>query len=123
MKKIIAIALGVLAVLIGVMIYNVERAISDPVTITPGPAETGRLELHSQLNQVKQQEAQIEKQSWSSAAQLRGLVKVHEHRIDQLTGNTAASEIFAYDHESIARLKKRIAELEAQQPEAPTAEQ
>lgn len=126
MKKAIAIAFGVLVVLMGAMIYNVERAMHAPVTVPPSPVEIGQMQLHSQLQQVKQNEIQIEKQNWDSAAQLRILLKAHQHRIEELTGNHAAGEILTYDNDSVARIEKRIAELdalEAQQAAEPTPEQ
>lgn len=118
MKK-LAIALGVLVLLAGAMGYNVWRANHEPVNSAPDPLQTGRIKLHSQLEQSKQLEAQVEKQNWNSAPQLRALVKAHEHRIEQLTGNSQANEILAYDHDSLDRLQKRITYLEEQEAEQP----
>lgn len=114
MKKKIAIALGVLALLAGAMIYNLERAVQEPVTKTPGPVDEGRAKLHAQLVDAKQQESQLEKQAWNSIAQLHQLIDWHQQRIDKLTGNSQAGEILAYDQDAIARLQKRITDLEAQ---------
>jgi hypothetical protein len=115
MKRVFAIALGILALLASAMIYNVWRASQEPVTRTPGPLETGRVKLHQQLDEARSTEAQVEKQEWDSAAALRGLIKAHEQRLEKLKGNTQAAEILAYDQESIERLEKRVAELAAQQ--------
>jgi hypothetical protein len=114
MKKTIVIIVGVLVVLAGIMIYNLAREVHDPVKVTLTPAEAGQLELHTQLEKVKQDESQVEKQNWNAEAQLRNLIKGHEQRIEKLTGNNAAKEILAYDRDSITRLEKRITDLEAQ---------
>ncbi len=116
--KIFAIVFGVLVLFVGFVIYNVEHEVHAAVATTPGPAEAGKLQLHSQLEQVKQRELQVEKQDWDSSAKLRSLIKFHEHRIAELTGNSAASEILAYDHDSITRLEKRISTLDEQQQAA-----
>lgn len=113
MKRSIAIASGVLIVLFGIMVYNLARAVHDPVTVKPGPLELGQMELHSQLEQKKKDEAQVEKQHWDSTVELRNLISGHEHRIEQLSSNHAAGEIVAYDRDSIARLEKRITDLDA----------
>lgn len=109
--RIVAIALGLLALLVAAMSYNVWRASQEPVTSTPGPVETGRMHLHAQLEEARKVENQAEKQDWNSPAALRGLIKGHEQRIEKLAGNPEATEILAYDRESITRLEKRIAEL------------
>lgn len=114
MKK-LAIALVLLIALAAVISYNVWRADQNPVTSTPGLLEVGRQHLHAQLEQARQQEAQVEKQAWNSPAQLRFLIQAHQHRMDQLNGNSQAGEILSYDRDCIARLEKRIADLAAQQ--------
>lgn len=113
MKKILAIVIGVLIILAGTMIYNVERAMHAPASVTPGPLEVGQQQLHLQLEQVKENENQIEKQNWNSAVQLRILLQAHQHRINELTGNRAAGEILAYDKDAVVKLEKRISELDA----------
>lgn len=114
MIKKIAIALGVLLVLAVVVSYNLWRATQDPVTTPPGPYELGKQHLHSQLEDAKRNELEAEKQNWNSAAQLRKLVQWHQQRMDKLTANKQADEIVAYDKDSIDRLNKRIADLDAQ---------
>lgn len=110
MKKIL-IALGVLVLIGGGVCYNVWRASVDPVTSTPGPLEIGRQQLHAQLEESKQREAAIELQDWNSIPLLRGLIDAHQHRIEQLSGNSQGGEIVAHDREAIARLEKRISDL------------
>jgi CRISPR/Cas system CMR-associated protein Cmr1 (group 7 of RAMP superfamily) len=99
------------------MVYNVWHAAQMPVTTPPGLAEQGRQKLHEQLEQSKQNESQLEKQAWNSIPELRQLIDWHQHRIEQLTGNTEAGEIVAYDRDAIARMEKRIAELIQQEQE------
>lgn len=120
--KIFAIVLGVIALLVGVISYNVWRANHEPITSTPGAVDVGRQKLHAQLEQTKQTESQLEKENWNSIPQLRVLIKDHQDRITKLSGNKEAAEIVAYDHDSIARLEKRVTELEAQPPAAPPSE-
>jgi hypothetical protein len=113
MKKFFAIAVGVLALLASAMIYNVWRGSQEPVTRTPGPLETGRAQLHQQLEEAQKTEALVEKQDWDSAVLLRRLINGHQQRIDKLKGNTEAEEILAHDQTAIERLEKRIADLAA----------
>ena len=115
MKRIVWIALGLLALVSAVVMYNVWRASQEPVTHTPSPLETGRAQLHAQLEEAKKIESQAEQQDWNSATRLRALMEGHEQRIEKLKGNTAAGEIIAYDRDAISRLEKRIAELAAQE--------
>jgi polyhydroxyalkanoate synthesis regulator phasin len=118
----IAIVLGVLAVLVAAIGYNVWSANQEPVTSILDPLETGRKQLHSQLEEAKRVEAQVEKQGWDSAPQLRFLIEAHKQRIEKLAGNTQAREIVAYDKDSISRLEKRIADLELQKTAEPVAQ-
>jgi hypothetical protein len=112
--KIIAIAIGLLGILAAVIAYNVWHAENDPVTTSPGPLQAVQMQLQSQLQEAETREGQIEKLYWDSPRQLRLLVNSHQQRIQKLTGNTQASAILAHDREAVARLEKRIAELEAQ---------
>jgi hypothetical protein len=112
MKK-IAIALGVLALLCGVMAYNVWRAETETIVRTPGVVEQGRVALHMQLLQAEQREAGIEKIYWNQPEKLQVLIHSHETRIAQLEGNPAGGEIVAHDKDAIARLQKRIADIAA----------
>lgn len=121
MKK-IAIAFGVLAVLVAAISYNIWNASQEPVTSTPGLFDIGKQKLHTQLEEARRLEADGEKRSWDSAPQLREMVKGHQQRIEKLAGNTQSAEIRAYDHESITRLEKRIADLAAREA-AKAAEQ
>jgi hypothetical protein len=115
MKRMVAIGLGVLVLLAAAMMYNVWRASQEPVAHTPGPLETGRTQLHAQLEEAKKVEAQAERQDWDSPRDLRALVQGHEQRIEKLKDNTQAAEIVAYDRDAISRLEKRITELAEQQ--------
>ena len=115
MKKVV-LGLGVLvAFLFGVVAYNVWRAETAPVVKTPGIVEQGREELHAKLLAQEQREAQIEKLYWDSPEKLRLLIKSHQDRIDQLKGNDAGAEVVAHDRDAIARLEKRITDIEAEQ--------
>jgi len=114
--KNIAIAFGVLlAALAAFAGYNVWRAYEKPLTSTPGPLETSRAQLHSQLVQTRQYEGQLEKQAWNSSAQITKLIAWHQHRIEQLNGNSQAGEIVVYDRDSVTRLQNRITELAEQE--------
>ncbi|HTA80479.1 MAG TPA: hypothetical protein VK720_13095 [Terracidiphilus sp.] len=115
MKKVVVSALCLLAVvLVGIVAYNVWRGETAPVAKTPDAVEQGRANLHNQLAQVEQREAQIEKMDWDSPEKLRVLIQSHQKRIDQLNGNSAGGEIVAHDKEAIARLEKRIADIAAE---------
>jgi hypothetical protein len=112
MKKVVVSALCLLAVvLVGIVAYNVWRGETAPVAKTPDAVEQGRANLHNQLAQVEQREAQIEKMDWDSPEKLRVLIQSHQKRIDQLNGNSAGGEIVAHDKDAIARLEKRIADI------------
>ncbi len=115
MKKPLIISLAALAIVIAAVAINVWLANREPVVATPGPYEIGRQQLHAQLDVAKKREAQFEQQDWNSITLLRGLIAAHQQRIAKLDGNTQASEILAYDHDSITRLETRITELEAKQ--------
>jgi small-conductance mechanosensitive channel len=112
--KKIAIALGVLALLAVFILYNAWRAAVEPVKSPPDALETGRAQLHSQLEQAEQSEGQAEKQAWNSVPELAQLAKWHEHRVERLAGNSQGGVIVAYDRDSIARLQQRIADLAEQ---------
>jgi hypothetical protein len=123
MKKVVAIALGVLALLASVMIYGVWRGSRDQVTRTPGPLETGRIKLHQQFEEAQKTEAEVEKQNWDSTAALRRLIAGHQQRMEKLKGNAQAGEILVYDQQSVERLEKRIADLAAQEAQKAEAAQ
>jgi hypothetical protein len=74
------------------------------------------------IEEAKGAEGAVERQAWGSAPRLQVLIKGHEQRIEKLSGNSQAGEILAYDHESIVRLQKRIADLAAEEA-AKAAEQ
>ena len=114
MKK-FGIAVVLLLVLIAFAGWNVWHAVYEPVTSKPSLVEEGRQQLHAQLEQAKTREAEIEKQDWDTVSLLRELIQAHQHRIDQLKDNSQASEIVANDREAIARIEKRIADLQAEQ--------
>jgi hypothetical protein len=125
MKRFIAIGIGVVVLLAIAMTASVWRASQEPVTRTPGPLETGRKELHAQLEQARETESAVEKQRWDSPGQLRALIEGHQQRIEKLKDNKEAAGIVAYDREAIERLQKRtaqIAEQEVARAEAAKAE-
>ena len=115
MRRIIAIASGVLALLVIAMMVSVWHATQEPVTRTPGPLETGRAGLHAKLEEARKTEGQAEQQAWNSPAQLRALIQGHEQRIEKLKDNKEAAEIVAYDRDAVDRLEKRIANLAEQE--------
>jgi len=69
MKRIVLITFGFLTLLAVAMVYTVSRASQEPVTHTPGPLETGRAQLHAQLEEAKKTEGQAEQQGWKSPEQ------------------------------------------------------
>ena len=111
MKRIVAITCGTLVLLAVGMVYSVWRASQEPVTHTPGPLETGRIQLHAQLEDAKKTETVAEKQDWDSPDRLRALIQGHEQRIEKLKDNKEAAEIVAYDRDAADRLEKRIAQI------------
>lgn len=121
MKK-IAIALAVLALLAGVWAYNVWRAETETIAYTPGVVEQGRMNLHTQLLQAEQREAEIEKVYWNAPEKLAILIHSHEQRIEKLTGNLAGGEIVAHDKDAIERLQKRIDAIAAARAAAAEAQ-
>jgi hypothetical protein len=114
MKAIVFLAFMICLVLGGIALYNAWWAEANPVAIAPGLVEQGRLDLHAKLVQGEQREAEIEKTYWHSAEKLQILIKSHRRRIEELNGNRASAEIVAHDKDAIARLEKRIAEIEAE---------
>jgi sRNA-binding protein len=122
MKLAILLGMFVLALMAGVMLYNVWHGEMDPVATTPSAVEQGRLDLHANLVQGEQREAEIEKTYWNSPEKLRVIIKSHRRRIDELDGNRAGAEIATHDKDAIARLEKRIADIEdVREAEAKTA--
>ena len=115
MRRIVAIASGVLALLVIAMMVSVWHASQEPVTHTPGPLETGRAQLHGKLDEAKKTEGQAEKEAWNSPTQLRALIDGHQQRIEKLKDNKEAGEILAYDRDAIDRLGKRMADLAEQE--------
>ena len=122
MKRIFAIAVGLLALFVAAMTYGVWRESQEPVSSPPGPLEVGRAQLHAQLEDARKLETEVEKRGWNSPADLRRLIQGHQQRIEKLKDNTEAKEILAYDRDAVDRLQKRIAEL-AEQQAAKAAEQ
>ncbi len=120
--KQIAIALGVLALLVGVMAYNVWRAGTETIAHKPGVVEQGRMDLHTQLVQAELREAEIEKVYWNAPEKLAVLIHSHEQRVEKLNGNPAGSEIVAHDMDAIARLQKRIEAIAAERAAAAEAQ-
>lgn len=115
MKKVVIGIGALIAFLVGIVSFNVWRAESTPVVKTPGILEQNREGLHAKLTAQAQRETQVEKLYWNSPEQLRILIKSHQQRISQLSGNSAGVEIIAHDKDAIARLEKRIGDIEADQ--------
>ncbi len=109
------VGLGAVVVLAAGLVSSVWHASHDPVTHTPGPLETGRAQLHAQLEQAKSTEGAVEKQAWDSPEKLRVLIQGHERRIEALKDNKEAAEILAYDRDAIDRLQARITQLAEQE--------
>lgn len=122
MKRTIVIGLCVLALLAGVLAYNVWRAETEAIVRQLGVVEQGHAALHTKLLEAEQREAAIEKVYWNAPEKLAVLIHSHEQRIDKLAGNPAGGEIVAHDKDAIARLQKRIADLDAQRQAAAAAE-
>ena len=115
MRRIVPIVLGVLALLFIALMISVWHAVREPISPTPGPLETGRAQLHTQLEEAKTTESQAEQQAWNSAARLRALIDGHQQRIEKLKDNKEAAEIVAYDRDTVERLEKRLTDLAAQE--------
>src|SRR5579871_5003872 len=115
MRRIVGISIAVLVLLVVATMVSIWHATQEPVTRTPGPLETGRAQLHAQLEQAKKTEEKAEKDAWNSPAQLRGLIQGHEQRIEKLKDNKEAAEIVAYDHDAVDRLEKRVAQIAQEQ--------
>lgn len=113
--RIVAIALGVLALLVAAMSYMVWREAVEPVASAPSPLDAGRIQIHTQFEAARKVEAEAEERDWGSASALRGFVKGHQQRIQELTGNPEAAEILAYDRDAVNRLNQRINDLAAQE--------
>jgi DNA repair exonuclease SbcCD ATPase subunit len=122
MKRILSISFGIVVVLAFAMLYTVWKASQEPVTHTPSAVETGRAQLHAQLEQAKKVEGQAEKQNWNAPAPLRAMVDGHKQRIEKLKDNKETAEILAYDRDAIERLEKRIVAI-AQEEAAQAAAQ
>ena len=114
MKRTMALVLGVLALLGGFWAYNVWRGETDTIVRPPSVVEQGRAALHNQLVQAELREAQIEKLYWNAPEKIEVLIQSHQQRIEKLAGNPAGGEIIAHDNVAIARLQKRIADIEVQ---------
>jgi hypothetical protein len=115
MRRIVPIVFGVVALLVIAQMVSVWRASQEPVSRTPGPLETGRAELHRQLEDAKKNESQAEQQAWNSPDGLRALIQGHQQRIGKLQQNKEAAEILAWDRDAVERLERRIADLAAQE--------
>ena len=115
MRRVVFIGVGVLALLAFALMYSVWRESREPVTRTPGPLETGRMQLHAQLEDAKKTESEAERQAWNSPDRLRAMIQGHQQRIEQLKDNKEAAEIVAYDQDAVDRLEKRIAQIAEEQ--------
>jgi membrane protein involved in colicin uptake len=113
--RIAAVILLALAALAGVICWTVWRADTAPVTTPPSAVQQGQQQLHAQLQQTIQHESEVEKQAWGSMDSLVKLLHWHQQRIDRLTGNPQATEVLAYDHDSIVRIQTRINQLSVEE--------
>ncbi len=113
--KIVAIVLVVLAALAGIIAWTVYRADTVPVTSPPSAVQQGQKQLHDQLQQTIQHEAEVEKQAWNSMDQLVKLIHWHQQRMDRLAANPQATEVIAYDRDSITRIQSRINQLDIEE--------
>jgi membrane protein involved in colicin uptake len=113
--RILALIVVVLGLLAGAVAWSVWRADTAPVTTPPNAQQQGAEKLHQQLVETKQHEAEVEKNVWGSTDQLVKLIHWHEDRIEKLKANSQASEIVAYDTDSIARIQTRINQLAAEE--------
>ncbi|HEX8813009.1 MAG TPA: hypothetical protein VF742_13550 [Terracidiphilus sp.] len=113
--KIVVLILFALAALAGGIAWTVWRADTAPVTTPLSAVQLGQQQLHAQLEHTIQHETDIEHQAWNSMDSLVKLIQWHQRRIDRLSGNPQATEVLAYDHESIVRIQTRINELDAQE--------
>lgn len=115
MKRIFGIGITALVLFAIAMLYSVWRESQAPITHTPGPLETGRAQLHAQLEEARKNESAAEQQGWNSPERLRAMIEGHEQRIARLKDNKEAGEIVAYDRDSVARLEKRIVQIAEEQ--------
>jgi hypothetical protein len=114
MKRALVIALGVVAALAVMLVYNVWRGETEVLAPQPGPVEQGRQALHAQFEQSAAREAQIEKTYWDHPEKLQVLIQSHQKRVAELDGNPAAGELLAHDKDAITRLQNRITAIAAQ---------
>jgi hypothetical protein len=113
--RILGLIFLALAALAGVIAWTVWRADTVPVTTPSSAAQQGQQQLHAQLLQTIQHESEVEQQAWTSIEALAKLVKWHQRRIDRLTGNPQATEVLAYDRDSITRVQSRINQLDVEE--------
>jgi hypothetical protein len=113
--RILGLIFLAVAALAGVIAWTVWRADTVPVTTPPSAAEQGQQQLHAQLQQTIQHESEVEKQAWDSMDALVKLIHWHQRRIDRLTGNPQATEVLAYDRDSITRIQSRINQLDVEE--------
>ena len=121
----VLLALAAVVTCIGIG-WNVWYAESHTPTAAPGTVEQGKLNLHAQLEQTQQREAEIEKLFWNQPEKLEVLIASHKQRLDKLTGNPSAGELAAHDQQAVTRLEQRIVQIAAErqaQAEAAAAAQ
>jgi hypothetical protein len=109
--KIVGLILFALAAVAGIVAWTVWRADTVPVNTPLSAVQQGQQQLHAQLEHTIQHETEIEHQAWNSMDSLVKLIQWHQRRIDRLSGNPQATEVLAYDHDSIVRIQTRINEL------------
>lgn len=102
--------------------WNVWYAESHTPTAAPGAVEQGRQNLHAQLEQSEQREAEIEKLYWNQPEKLEQIIEAHQQRYNKLTGNPTAGEIQQHDQQAVARLQQRIQQIWAERKAAAEAE-
>ena len=121
MKRALAIALGVVAALAVMLVYNAWRGETEVLAPQPGPVEQGRQALHAQLELSVAREAQIEKMYWDQPEKLQVLIQSHQKRIAELEENAAGGEIVAHDKDAVTRLQNRITAIAAERQAAAEA--
>jgi hypothetical protein len=96
---------------VGVVGLNIWASEHKTLVHQPGAVDEGRANLHGELVQAGNREAEIEKLEWNSPVQLQGLIESHKQRITEMGDNPEGKELVAHDQQAIDRLSKRITEI------------
>ncbi|WP_420236666.1 hypothetical protein ACOBR2_13645 [Telmatobacter bradus] len=91
--------------------FNIWSAEHKTLVHQPSAVDEGRTNLHGELVQAGNREAEIEKQEWNSPVQLQGLIESHKQRMTEMGDNPEGKELVAHDQQAIDRLSKRITEI------------